>query len=341
MEQRLGTARLPDGSGVAYALTGTGPFLVLAPGWLTHLELGWSLPAERVFHEALSRGRTLVRYDRPGCGLSDPLPLRAERSWQLELDTLDAVVGAVGVDHLDLMGTSFGAPLAVQWAARHPESVDHLILYGGWVDGSRIGDPAGREHVMGLIRTYWGLGSDLLADIYVPDADTSTRTSYARYQRESASPETAAALLALAYSVDLERVLPTVRTPALVLHRDGDRAVPVEQGRALAAGLPAARFVELEGRSHLPAVGDTTAVVRPIRRFLGLPALRGESAVQLTPRQTEVAALVSDGLPNREIAARLGITERSAESHVERIRLRLGFRSRAQVAAWYAARAAK
>ena len=194
---------------------------------------------------------------------------------------------------------------------------------------------------MGLIRAYWGLGSDLLADIYVPDADSATRSAYARYQRESASPETAAALLALAYSVDLEHVLPTVPTPALVLHRDGDRAVPVEQGRALAAGLPSARFVELQGRSHLPAVGDTTAVVRPIRRFLGLSALRGESAVQLTTRQTEVAALVSGGLSNREIAARLGVTERSAESHVERIRLRLGFRSRAQIAAWYSGRAAK
>ena len=149
------------------------------------------------------------------------------------------------------------------------------------------------------------------------------------------------ALLSLAYSVDLEDVLPRVRAPALVLHRDGDRAVPVEQGRALAAGLPSARFVELRGRSHLPAVGDTAAVVRPIRRFLGLPALRERSAVQLTPRQAQVAALVSDGLTNREIATRLVITERSAESHVERIRLRLGFRSRAQIAAWYAARGEK
>ena len=339
MEQRFGTARLADGTGVAYALTGTGPFLVLAPGWLTHLELGWSLPAERVFHESLSRGRTLVRYDRPGCGMSDPH--RGGYSWQLELDTLGAVVDALDTDHVDLMGTSIGAALAAQWASRHPEMVDHLILYGGWVSGSQIGDPDGREHVKGIIRASWGLGSDLLADIYVPDADTATRRAYARYQRESASPETAVALLSLAYAVDLEDVLPRVRAPALVLHRDGDRAVPVAQGRALAAGLPTARFVELRGRSHLPAVGDTAAVVRPIRRFLGLPALRERSAVQLPPRQAEVAALVSAGLTNREIATRLGITERSAESHVERIRLRLGFRSRAQVAAWYTARGEK
>ncbi|HET6967454.1 MAG TPA: alpha/beta fold hydrolase [Ornithinibacter sp.] len=339
MEQRFGTARLPDGTGVAYALTGRGPFLVMAPGWLTHLELGWSLPAERVFHESLSRGRTLVRYDRPGCGMSDPVV--GAYSWQLELDTLGAVVDALGADRVDLLGTSVGAALAVQWASRHPDTVDRLVLYGGWVSGARIGDPQGREHVMGLIRAHWGLGSDLLAEIYVPDADATTRRAYARYQRESASPETAVALLSLAYSVDLVDVLPSVRAPALVLHRDGDRAVPVEQGRALAAGLPSARFVELRGRSHLPAIGDTSAVVRPIRRFLGLPALREVSAVQLTPRQAEVAALVSDGLTNRDIAARLGITERSAESHVERIRARLGFRSRAQIAGWFAARGEK
>lgn len=336
MEQRLGTARLPDGSAVAYALTGTGPLLVLAPGWLTHLRAGWSVPPERVFHESLSRGRTLVRYDRPGCGMSDPR--RGPCSWDLELDTLGAVLEAVGADHVDLMGTSVGAALAVHWASRHPETVNRLILYGGWVSGAAIGNPDGREHVMGLIRTYWGLGSDLLAEIYVPDADTATRRAYAQYQRDSSSPETAVALLSLAYSVDLEDVLPSVRAPTLVLHRDGDRAVPVEQGRALAAGLSQARFVELRGRSHLPAVGDTAAVVRAIRRFLGLRALREESAVQLTPRQAEVAGLVSDGLTNREIAARLGISERSAESHVERIRLRLGFRSRAQIAAWYSAR---
>ncbi len=336
MQQRLGTARLPGGGGVAYALTGAGPLLVLVPGWLSHLELGWAIPAERAFHESLSRGRTLVRYDRPGCGMSDPHP--GPYTWELELEALRAVVAAVGVSRFDLMGTSLGAVLAVRWASRHPETVARLVLYGGWVDGSAIGDPAGREHVMGLIETQWGLGSDLLADIYAPDADTVTRQAFAQYQRESSSAQAAVSLLSLAYAVDLREVAPTVAAPTLVLHRDHDRAAPVEQGRALAAAIPSARFVELPGRSHLPSIGDTSAVVRQVRRFLGLRALRERSPVQLTARQSEVAALVSRGMTNREIAARLGITERSAESHVERIRLRLGFRSRAQIAAWYSAR---
>jgi DNA-binding CsgD family transcriptional regulator len=127
----------------------------------------------------------------------------------------------------------------------------------------------------------------------------------------------------------------TART--LVLHRERDRAAPLEQGRALAEGIAAARLEVLPGRSHLPYVGDADALIKSIRRFLGLPALRRRASPALTPRQREVAALVADGLTNRQIADRLVITERSAESHVERIRERLGFRSRAQIAAWFVA----
>jgi DNA-binding CsgD family transcriptional regulator len=131
-------------------------------------------------------------------------------------------------------------------------------------------------------------------------------------------------------------VLGGIRAPTLVLHRDTDRAVPLRQGRLLADGIPDARFEVLSGRTHLPFIGDTPALAGAIRRFLGLPALRGARWPALTPRQREVAALVAAGLTSREIAARLVITERSAESHVERIRDRMGFRSRAQIAAWYA-----
>jgi pimeloyl-ACP methyl ester carboxylesterase len=124
--QRLGTARLEDGSRVAYALTGSGPPLLVAPGWLSHLELGWSIPAERMFHEALSSGRTLVRYDRPGCGLSDPYD--GPRSMALELATIRAVTEGVGVERFDLLGWSLGAAVAAQWAADHPTTFDRLVL---------------------------------------------------------------------------------------------------------------------------------------------------------------------------------------------------------------------
>jgi pimeloyl-ACP methyl ester carboxylesterase/DNA-binding CsgD family transcriptional regulator len=335
VEQRIGTARLRDGTPVAYAVTGHGPFLVCAPGWLTHLELSWAMPPERGFYAALAQGRTLLRYDKPGCGLSGrpgPPP-----SMDLELEVIETVTRAAGADRFDLLGTSMGAPVAAAWAAQHPETVARLVLYGGWAAGGDIAGPAIQEHVLGLVAQHWGFAADVLADIFAPDADAATRTAFVRYQREAAPPETARSLLALCYQIDVSGVLDQIRAPTLVVHRDRDRAAPVAQGRALAAGIPGARFELLPGRTHLPYIGDVDALVRVIRAFLGLPARRRSAVPTLTPRQREVAALVAAGLTNRDIAARLVITERSAESHVERIRDRMGFRSRAQIAAWHVA----
>ncbi|WP_017934229.1 alpha/beta fold hydrolase [Nocardioides sp. Iso805N] len=331
----LGWAQLPRRERVAYATSGDGPFLLVVPGWLSHVELGWAVPAERAFYESLAQGRTLVRYDRPGCGLSDPYT--GPRTMALELATIAAVAEAVGMERFDVLGFSLGAVVAAQWAAERPETLERLVLYGGWATGTAIGDEASRHHVLGLLGASWGLGSDLLTDLFAPEADAGTRAALAAYQRAASSAATAVALLRLAYELDIQVSLPQVRSPTLVLHRRQDRAAPIAQGRALANGITGAMFVELEGRSHLPAIGDAASVVREARRFLGLPALRRDVPTGLTARQREVAALVAEGLTNRDVAGRLGISERSVESHLERIRLRLGFRSRAQVAAWHVA----
>jgi pimeloyl-ACP methyl ester carboxylesterase len=332
MEQRIGEVRLGDATRIAYARAGSGPALVYVPGWLTHLELSWALPAERAFYSALAEGRTLYRYDKAGCGLSGP----ADRAPSLDVEdeTLTAVAEAAGPDRFDLLGVSLGAAVAVRWAAAHPDRVRRLVLYGGWASGARVAAPAVQEHVLGLVGSQWGLGSDVLTDIFAPDADRSTRRAFALYQREAATAERARDMLATCYAVDVTALLPRVQVPTLVVHRDRDRAAPVQQGRALADGIPGARFRTLPGHSHLPFVGDAEALSRTVRGFLGLPPTRRPAAPTLTPRQREVAALVAEGLTNREIGRRLVISERSAESHVERIRIRLGLRSRAQVAAW-------
>ena len=202
---------MADGGRVSYALTGSGPFLLVAPGWLSHLELDWAIPAERMFHESLSSGRTLVRYDRPGCGLSDAYD--GPRTMALELATIAAVTEALGITRCDVLGWSLGAAVAAQWAADQPEKVSRLVLYGGWATGDAIGDEDSKRHLLGLLASHWGLGSDLLTDLFAPEADAGTRLALARYQRAASSAETAVALLRLAYAVDVLPSLARVRAP--------------------------------------------------------------------------------------------------------------------------------
>jgi pimeloyl-ACP methyl ester carboxylesterase/DNA-binding CsgD family transcriptional regulator len=336
VEQSVGWADLPDGTSVAYATVGAGPLLLFVGGWLSHLELSWDLPAERAFLETLANGRTLVRYDRSGCGLSDR---PNEVGWSLDFEevTIHAVMSAVGGTKFDLIGSSLGVPIAIDWAARHPETINRLVLYGGWAQGHQVSAPEVRDHVVGLIRSAWGLGSDVLTEMFAPEASAETRAALSNYQRQSSSAETAAELLLACYEIDVFDRLGNVNAPTLLLHRRYDRAAPLEQSKLIASHIEGARLVELPGRSHLPYVGDIDALVSEIRRFLELPPLRKTAVPTLTKRQKEVADLVSQGMTNREIAQRLCIDERTAEGHVERIRDRLGVRSRAQIAAWWVA----
>ena len=247
MEQKLGSTRLPGGTTIAYATAGSGPFLLFIGGWLSHLELSWALPAERHLFEGLARGRTIIRYDRPGCGLSDR-PAQAGASLESELDVVAAVMAATDAGRVDVMASSLGVPVAVAWAARHPETVDRMVLYGGWARGTDLAPAPVREHVVGLVTSHWGLGADVLTDIFAPEASVGTRSAVASYQRHASSAETAANLLELCYHIDVTDFLGQVTAPTLVMHREHDRAAPLEQARLIASRIPRARLRVLPGR---------------------------------------------------------------------------------------------
>jgi pimeloyl-ACP methyl ester carboxylesterase/DNA-binding CsgD family transcriptional regulator len=335
----------PAGVRIAYATAGRGPALLVPAAWIGHLELLWQDPAVRAFFAPLAARRTLIQYDKPGCGLSDRWPGR--QTLDTDLQVLQAVADQLRLERFDLLGISTAAPLSIAFAARHPARVGRLILYGGYADGHQVASAQVRAAMLALVRAHWGLGSDVLADVFLPDGSAEARAHFVRLQRGAAPAEVAAELLAQCYETRVEDLLEGVAAPTLVLHRRDDRAIPFRLGRDLAARIPGARLVPLAGRSHFPYAGDAAPVIHAILEFLGAPEPPVPAAGspdrhpgRLTARQLQVAALVAEGLTNRQIAERLGIQERSAEGHVERIRLRLGVTSRAQVAAWWAREAA-
>jgi pimeloyl-ACP methyl ester carboxylesterase/DNA-binding CsgD family transcriptional regulator len=324
---------------VAYATVGRGPALVVPAAWIGHLELMWRDPAVRAFYAPFAACRTVVCYDKPGCGLSDEWPGRP--TLDTDVTVLQAVVDHLELEHFDLLGISVGAPVALAFAARQPARVRRLVVYGGYADGRLIASAEVRAAMLDLVRAHWGLGSDVLANIFLPDGSTAMKEQFAALQRGSASTEVACQLLAQCYESRVDDLLDRISAPTLVLHREADRAIPYRLGRDLAVRIAGARLVSLAGRSHFPHAGDAASVVRAILEFLGevanqpLQALSGRGSNPLTARQSQVAALIAEGLTNRQIAERLGIEERSAEGHVERIRRRLGVPSRVQVAAWW------
>jgi pimeloyl-ACP methyl ester carboxylesterase len=205
----------------------------------------------------------VIRYDRLGTGLSDREPVPG---LDAEVATLRAVVQAAGVDEPALLGISRGGPTAIAYAAAWP--VRRLALVGTFADGGAIAPPPLREALAATVRAHWGAGARVLADVWMPGADGELRERFAAYQRAAASADVAATLLAEVYTCDVRRLLPSVRVPALVVHRRDDRAMPFAGARELAAGLPGAELVAVAGDVHLPWLGDPAPVLAALVPFL-------------------------------------------------------------------------
>ena len=309
---------------------------------MSHLELNWADPRFRAFVEALGRHRTVIRYDPPGTGASaDGRP--PERSIEEDEEALAAVVEAAGAGPVDLLAASSGAPVGVAYAATNPERVRRLVLYGGYASGSGIADAATRREIVRLVREHWGLGSRVLADMFMPSAAASEREAFVDFQRRAASAEGAARALEAVYDFDVTARLDQARVPAIVLHRRQDRAIPFELGRELAAGLPDASFVALDGSDHYPWFGDSAQMLRAVLHALGIEDDAAPTAPEdgrpdpgfedLTERETEVLALVASGLSDREIAERLVLSPHTVHRHVANVRTKLGLPTRAAAVA--------
>jgi len=298
-------------------------------GWITDLRGQLELFGFGDFVERLAERFTVIRFDKPGCGLSDRDGI--DLSFDGQVAAALAVADAVGVSRFRLFGASQGGQLAAAVAARYPDRVESLVLYGMCASGRDLAPADVRSSVVALVRANWGLGLKALAGAFVADPTASEIAAFARFQRASASADVAARLLEVYYDTDIRALLPAVRAPTAVLHREADRGTRFELGREVAALIPGATLVPLPGSSHLFYHGDWSAVLETMLGFLGEQADNGP---RLTDRELEVAALIAEGLTNHSIARRLSIAPRTAEAHVENIRRKLDVRSRAQIAAW-------
>jgi DNA-binding winged helix-turn-helix (wHTH) protein/pimeloyl-ACP methyl ester carboxylesterase len=246
-----------DGVRLAYATTGNGPPIVKASNWLTHLDFEWGSPIWRHWYTALSLHHRLVRYDERGNGMSQrDVPDVSFDTWVRDLET---VVDAAGLDRFPLLGISRGGAIAIAYAVKHPERVTHLVLYGAFSTGlNHVGTPhqlEARRALVSLMRLGWGLNNPAFCRMFtcrfIPEATPEHEQWFDELQRVSTSPENAARLMERDDNIDVRPLLSQVKTPTLVIHCDRDRAVPAEDGRLLAAEIPAARYVSLPSANHL------------------------------------------------------------------------------------------
>ncbi len=265
LRARYVTAR--SGRTIAYATLGDGPPVVALPGWVSAIDVIASGrdPRSSLLQRLVGHLRVIL-YDRYGTGLSrgevDDYGLEAS------VAELAAVVERVG-GPVSLLAMSQAGPVALALAARHPELIDRLVLFGTYASAPRVFTHHElNATLVGMVRAHWGLGSRLFADLYRPGASAETAKHFADVLRDSAGREVAAGYLEAVYDADVGELLPEVTAPALVLHYTGDRVVPFAGGRHLATALPDARLIALDGPYHLPDVTHLDHIADSIVGFL-------------------------------------------------------------------------
>lgn len=305
MRPRTGYARNGD-IRVAYQVMGDGPIdLLMTPGYVSHLDLWWLLPEAARFLERLASFSRLILYDKRGTGLSDPAP--GLPALEDRMEDLHAVLDAVGSERTALLGFSEGGALSMLFAATYPERTTALALFGSFPKMSPSEDyfpemqPILKEILAGFaeVHEHWGEGRsiNLLAPEYA--GDHGARESLALFERLSASPAMASALLQAALEIDVTHVLSSITAPTLVLART-DELVPVEIARDLARRIRDAQLLELPGTSHLPWLGDTEGVLDALEEFY-----TGAQAPHEVSRAL-VTLLFTDVVGSTGLAAELG-----------------------------------
>ena len=331
-----------DGTRIAVASIGSGPPLVRAAHWLSHVEHDLESPVWRPWLRELSRRHTYIRYDQRGCGLSD----RATCGLSLDLlvGDLAAVVDHLGLERFPLLGTSQGGATAIAYAHRHPERVSQLVLVGAYARGAarRAASELARleaETLVNLVRVGWGRDNDsfrqLFTNQYLPEGTAEQHRWWNDLERVTSSPEVAAETLTMFHELDVSQLAAELRVPTLVLHSRRDARVPFDEGRRLAALIPEAQFVPLESANHVLVEGEPAwpGFLDVLNGALATSAMQAAAAAAtspLTAAEAAVLELLARGLDNHAIATQLGKSEKTVRNQVSTIFDKLGVRTRAE-----------
>jgi pimeloyl-ACP methyl ester carboxylesterase/DNA-binding winged helix-turn-helix (wHTH) protein len=277
LQQEIRYCMTGDGVRLAYASVGSGPPLVKASNWLTHLDFEWDSPIWRHWWADLGKHHRVIRYDERGNGLSQrDVSAVSFDTWVRDLET---VVDAAGLDRFPLLGISRGGSIAIAYAVKHPERVSHLVLYGAFPAGlNQHGTPdklQARRALVSLMRLGWGLNNPAFCKLFtcrfIPQATPEHEKWFDDLQRVSTSAENAARLMEVDDEIDVRHLLPHVRVPTLVVHCDKDHVVSPEHGRQIAAEIPGARYVSLHSANHLLLAEEPAwhAFLAELALFLG------------------------------------------------------------------------
>ena len=344
MQQTIRFCPAHDGVRLAYATSGEGPLLVMPATWLMQLDHQWRSLAWQPWLEALSKSHTLLRYDSRGCGLSDrDAPTLSFENWVRDLE---AVVEAAGFERFDLLGTCWGGPIAIEYAARHPKRVDRLILYGTYARGrfrwvEWPAEVAKARVMLDLTRLGWGQENHPFAKVWAssfqPGGTLEHMRSWCAQQCVATSAETAVRLLEIGYDINVVDAARKIKCPVLVLHPERDAVVPIEQGRELAGLIADSRFVPVDSENHMPLADEPawSRIVGEIENFLNQSVRCAEPRDtlplgELTPRERAVLEGIAEGLDNSEIAVSLGLSEKTVRNHITRVFDKIGVEHRYQ-----------
>jgi pimeloyl-ACP methyl ester carboxylesterase/DNA-binding winged helix-turn-helix (wHTH) protein len=306
--QDIRFATSSDGVRLAWASSGSGPPLVRAAHWMTHLDWDWRSATLGPRIRSLARDHRLVRYDGRGYGLSDWV---APGTLEQSVGDLETVVDSAGLERFVLLGTSSGAPIAIRFAARHPQRVSGLVLLGGYARGvlRRAAASPSTENFDALLRVIedgWAQDNpafrQLLTSLYWPGATAQQMQSFNELQHVSCAPKAAAALMRRSATIDVSGDLPRLRCPTLVLHSPRDAGVPFEESRRIAAAVPGARFEPFDSDNHTP-LADEPAFEQVQAMINGFVARLGHDRVgadRTDSRRTALHAV--DGARDADLA---------------------------------------